>query len=247
MPTRPAPHRRVQRRRPHTNRPDLRAVPAGDTSRVTGTSWPERAVCAAVIAVEATAVAALARLVPWRIPVAALGLLVAGWWIEKSRRPAGSRFVVYAAIDPRGVVWYYGKSNGFTQRARQHRADATGGRNRAAAKGKDWARVLVDNDGQLVVVDRARSEHQALRIERRATYTAAAAIFWTHALGVLPPRVFGNRANTHLGRNDRIRTWEWAALPLLLALYTLRPLVDPAWPQWVRWPTDRTPPARKPR
>lgn len=177
----------------------------------------------------------------WRV-----GLLSAGWLaipfglvalvlVEQTTRPR-TRFVNYAATDRHGVVQYIGKSRAFARRAAQHLADSDGGRNGAPRNGKDWA-VVLQEGGQLAEFEHYRSERQALRVERRITFTVGWFVVLGDgvgaATGLLKPRLWGNRANT--AHRDGLRWWEWAALPGLLVGYLLRLAVDPRFPRWVRW------------
>ncbi len=123
--------------------------------------------------------------------------------------------------------------------AQQHQQDSRGGRNRAPKDGKDWS-VILNEGGQLDVFGRYRSAAEALRVERRMTYTFAVAVHTYNQLGqltgLLPPRIFGNRANTPYSRNNGgLRPWEWAALPLFAIGYALRPFVERTFPNWTRW------------
>lgn len=161
--------------------------------------------------------------------------LAAAVLVEQTTRPR-TRFVNYAATDRHGVVQYIGKSRAFARRAAQHQADSDGGRNGAPRHGKDWA-VVLNEGGQLATFEHYRSEAQALRVERRITFTVGWFVVCGDgigaATGLLKPRLWGNRANT--AHRDGLRWWEWAALPGLLVGYLLRLAIDPNFPRWTRW------------
>lgn len=210
---------------------------AGSTSKANGRSAHEIVFCLSVIGSELLAVAVALGLVP-AIRLGLVGLPIGFACIEQKTRPQ-TRHVNYAAVDRWGVLHYIGKSRAFELRQRQHKADATGGRNGGPAHGKDWAAILVE-DGKVTPFECYRTERQALRVERRITYPIATAVLAMNWLGVrtglLPPRVFGNRDNSSVGRNSGgLRPWEWACVPGLALAYAVRPLIDPTFPQWTTW------------
>jgi len=186
-------------------------------------------------------VAAELAVLAWRAGLAGPGALAVPFCLaalvltEQTTRPR-TRFVNYAATDRHGVVQYIGKSRAFSRRAAQHLADSDSGRNGAPRHGKDWAVVLREG-GQLAEFEHYRSESQALRVERRVTFTVGWFVVMADKLGaatgLLKPRLWGNRANT--AHRDGLRWWEWAALPGLLVGYWARLAIDPRFPRWVRW------------
>ena len=210
-----------------------------NVSTANGRSTPELAMCAAAIACEVALLAGLAGLVSIR---QAIGLTLALGVFAVTRAwsaPDSSRHANYAATDRDGVVQYLGKSSAFDLRAGQHQADSRGGRNGAPKDGKDWA-VILNEGGALEVYGRYRTPAEALRVERRMTYTFAVAVYWVNALGqitgLLPPRIFGNRANTPYARNSGgLRPWEWAAIPLFAVGYLIRPHIEHDFPNWAKW------------
>ncbi len=203
-------------------------------SNANGRSGPEVLFALAVITAEIAAVGR--RFGLWGGGALAVPFGLAAFTLAEQVTRPRTRFVNYYAADRAGVVHYVGKSRAFAQRAAQHKADATGGRNGAPRHGKDWA-VVLNEGGQLTPFEHYRSEPQSLRVERRITYTVG--VFVTTgdrfgaATGTLPPRLWGNRANT--AHRDGLRPWEWAALPGLLVGYAFRLALDPTFPRWTRW------------
>lgn len=216
-----------------------RTQPARNVSTANGRTIPEVAMCAAAVACELALLAGLAGQVSLRKAIGwtiALGVFaVARAWSA----PDNSKHVNYAATDRHGVVQYLGKSSAFELRAGQHQADSRGGRNGAPKDGKDWA-VVLNEGGAINVFGRYRTTTEALRVERRMTYTVAVAVHTLNRIGqttgLLPPRIFGNRANTPYARSSGgLRPWEWAAVPLFAVGYLIRPHIEHTFPNWARW------------